>query len=67
LKHLKMSPTFRAAGSPGYRPGPIAADAARSRSRVAWWGDRPVKTKILAAVAVAAVVAALVGILGLQA
>jgi hypothetical protein len=57
-----MSPTFRAPGSPGYRPGPIAADAARSRSRAAGWDDRPVKTKVLAAV-----VAALVGILGLQA
>jgi HAMP domain-containing protein len=49
LNHLRMSPTFRAPGSPGYRPGPIAADAARSRSRVAGWGDRPVKTKVLAA------------------
>jgi methyl-accepting chemotaxis protein len=59
-----MSTTSGPAGSPGYRPGPTAADGARSRSRVPWWGDRPVKTKVLAA---AAVTAALVGILGLQA
>ncbi|GAA4757555.1 hypothetical protein GCM10023328_46820 [Modestobacter marinus] len=32
-----------------------------------WWGDRTVKTKILAAVAVASAVAMLVGVLGLQA
>ncbi|MCF6745821.1 methyl-accepting chemotaxis protein [Blastococcus sp. KM273128] len=37
---------------------------ARSRS---WWGDRGIKTKILVAVAVAGFVAALVGVLGLQA
>ena len=33
----------------------------------AWWGDRGVKVKILSAVSLAAVVAAVIGVLGLQA
>lgn len=38
-----------------------------SRSLRSWWGDRGVKAKVLAAVAVAALVAGLVGVLGLAA
>jgi methyl-accepting chemotaxis protein len=40
---------------------------ARSARLTSWWGDRGVKAKILAAVSVAALVAVLVGVLGLQA
>jgi methyl-accepting chemotaxis protein len=55
-----MAPT-----GPARSPRPTSPDdSARPR---AWWGDRGVKTKILTAVSVAALVAVAVGILGLQA
>jgi methyl-accepting chemotaxis protein len=44
----------------------VPADQSATRSR-AWWGDRGVRTKILAAVGVAGVVAAGVGVMGLTA
>jgi methyl-accepting chemotaxis protein len=51
--------------------GPSSANrspqSARSARATAWWGDRGVKTKILSAVSVAALVAVLVGVLGVQA
>jgi hypothetical protein len=50
---------------PHRRPGggvPAATEQLR-----AWWGDRGVKTKVVAPVAVAAVVAGTIGVLGLQA
>jgi methyl-accepting chemotaxis protein len=43
------------------------AEAAPSRSLFSWWGDRGVRTKVLAPVAVSAVVASGIGFLGLQA
>ena len=53
-----------------YTPGSPhgADDTSGTGSRAgAWWGDRGVKTKILAAVAVPAVAAATIGVLGMQA
>jgi methyl-accepting chemotaxis protein len=47
-------------------PPPTTA-AGSSRSLLTWWGDRRVRTKVLAPVAVAAVVASTIGVLGLQA
>jgi methyl-accepting chemotaxis protein len=51
--------------------GPPSANRSLPNARwarvTAWWGDRGVKTKILSAVSVAALVAVVVGVLGLQA
>jgi methyl-accepting chemotaxis protein len=47
-------------------PGLAQAPSLDGRARVAWWGDRGVKTKVLAAVGVAAVVAGTVGVLGIS-
>ena len=44
---------------------PVQRDAPRARR--AWWGDLGIKVKVLTAVAVAALVAVLVGVLGLLA
>src|SRR5689334_20084714 len=52
------------ASSPSSVDAPGSAAAPRTR---AWWGDLSVRTKVLAAVMVAAVVAATVGLLGLSA
>ena len=45
---------------PGTTPG-------RAVSLTSWWGDRRIRTKVLAPVAVAAVVAGTIGVLGLSA
>jgi hypothetical protein len=42
------------------------AEAAPSRSLLRWWGDRSIKTKILANVGIAAVVAGSIGIVGMN-
>src|SRR5690348_13284761 len=44
-------------------PGSAPADSGARRS--AWWGDRGVRTKVLVAVAIAALVAVVIGVLGL--
>jgi methyl-accepting chemotaxis protein len=46
---------------------PPAPAPVRARSARTWWGDRGVKTKVLAPVAVAALAAGTIGVLGLQA
>jgi methyl-accepting chemotaxis protein len=46
---------------------PPGTPPARTRSARTWWGDRGVKTKVLAPVAVAALAAGTIGVLGLQA
>ncbi len=46
---------------------PVAPAAERSRSLFSWWGDRGVRVKVLAPVAVAAAVAGTIGVLGIQA
>jgi methyl-accepting chemotaxis protein len=56
--HIESAAQIRERG-PG-NPAP------QSRS-AAWWGDRGVKTKILAAVAVPALAAGVIGVLGMQA
>jgi methyl-accepting chemotaxis protein len=64
--NLTMNSTPRITGSPEQRSGPIAADGAPARSIASWWGDRPVATKVLAAVGTATLVAVLIGVLGMQ-
>ena len=49
---------------PSTPPGAAADAPARRR---AWWGDRPVAVKVLTAVGAASVVAAVIGVTGLQA
>src|SRR3954447_16962997 len=44
-------------------PGLAPADSGARRS--AWWGDRGVRTKVLVAVAISSLVAAVIGVLGL--
>src|SRR4051812_20961627 len=44
---------------------PGSAPVEPGARRAAWWGDRGVRTKVLAAVAIAALVAVLIGVLGL--
>ena len=52
---------------PAPRPTAPARSAGTAEGRRAsWWGDRTVKTKILTSVGVAGVVAASIGVLGLQ-
>ena len=50
-------------------PAPIAGrgPATSVRTSRAWWGDRGVKTKILAAVAIPSLAAAVIGVLGMHA
>src|SRR5436305_14421888 len=62
-----MRTTVTTTASPGHRPGPIAPEGIGSASPRAWWGDRGVKTKVLAAVAVASLVAVVIGVMGLSA
>ena len=47
-------------------PGPPSSPPPSGPPPRAWWGDRTVKTKILAAIGVAAFVAVLVGVLGIS-
>jgi methyl-accepting chemotaxis protein len=44
-------------------PGPAPVESGARRAT--WWGDRGVRTKVLAAVAIAALVAVVIGVLGL--
>jgi methyl-accepting chemotaxis protein len=53
-----MEPPAHLAGSGPSTPTPAVR---------AWWGDRGVKTKVLAAVAVPAIAAGVIGVLGMQA
>src|SRR5918911_3827232 len=62
-----MRTTVTTTASPGHRPSPIAPEQIGAASPRAWWGDRGVKTKVLAAVAVASLVAVLIGVMGLSA
>src|SRR5436305_33370 len=62
-----MRTTVTTTASPGHRPSPIAPEGIRSASPRAWWGDRGVKTKVLAAVAVVSLVAVLIGVMGISA
>src|SRR3954451_18345083 len=66
LEHT-MRTTVTATASPGHRPGPIAPEGIGSASPRAWWGDRGVKTKVLAAVEGASLVAVVIGVMGLPA
>ena len=62
-----MRTTVTPTASPGNRPSPIAPGRIGSTSPRAWWGDRGVRTKVLAAVAVASLVAVLIGVMGISA
>src|SRR3954449_6771224 len=66
LEHT-MRTTVTTTASPGHRPSPIAPEGIGSTSPRSWWGDRGVKTKVLAAVAVASLVAVLIGVMGISA
>src|SRR4051812_9411822 len=62
-----MRTTVTTTASLGHRPSPITPEGIRSASPRAWWGDRGVKTKVLAAVAVVSLVAVLIGVMGISA
>src|SRR5687768_7137922 len=60
-----MTAAARASSSAALPPSE-ASSSGGGLSRRTWWGDRGVKTKVLAPVAVAALVAGGIGVLGLQ-